>query len=234
MSADPPLNIFTLPLFPLHCVLFPQFPLRLHIFEERYKVMINGCIERNEPFGVVLIREGQEVGAPATPYEIGCVARILAVKRLEDGRMHLLAAGESRFRLLDYVEADLPYLIGRAEAVAETAYLSGELAPLAQEAGEVFRRYLTLVAERANLALPEIELPADPTLLTFCIASVAQLPLEDKQRLLEMSDTRLRLQTEIALLREHSALLKQTEPATVAPLQPDAEFWQYYRHNARN
>ena len=64
----PPGSYHELPLFPLNnVVLFPAMPLPLHIFEERYKAMIGDCINRNAPFGVLLIREGREVGAPATP-----------------------------------------------------------------------------------------------------------------------------------------------------------------------
>src|ERR1043166_5567751 len=119
MSADRSPEIYSLPLFPLKLVLFPQLMLQLHIFEDRYKAMISHCIERNQPFGVALIRQGEEVGPPAVPYEVGCVARILAVKHLEDGRMHLLIAGESRFRILEYSEADLPYLTGMVETLED-------------------------------------------------------------------------------------------------------------------
>jgi Lon protease-like protein len=238
MSAEPPLPIYTLPLFPLHSVLFPKFPLQLHIFEERYKVMINGCIERDAPFGVVLIRAGEEVGTPAVPYDVGCAARILAVKRLEDGRMHLLAAGESRFRLLDYVEAELPYLIGRVELLEDRPSAEQGIPTLTTEVMELFRHYLSLLAERAHLPLPELELPDDPTSLAFCIASVAQFPLCDKQRLLEMRDTHARMQEEARLLRQQiealEALQNPHTDETTLPLDFGAERWRHYRHNARN
>ncbi len=241
MSADSPLEIHTLPLFPLHCVLFPQFPLKLHVFEERYRAMITRCIEDNAPFGVVLIREGEEVGAPAVPYEVGCLARILAVKRLEDGRMFLLAAGESRFRLLDYMEADLPYLIGRIQLVEDVPTESLTLPACAQETAALFQRYLVLLADRARLALPAVELPEDPQLLGFCIASVAQFPLPDKQLLLEMTDTQERLETEIAFLRALVAELEATPAPTpggaaavAVPVDPEAAHWLQYRQSSRN
>src|SRR5215831_11247716 len=115
MPAEAPDPIYSLPLFPLHHVLFPQFLLRLHVFEERYKAMIRECVSRGAPFGVVLIQSGKETGDPAVPHSIGCTARILEIEPLEDGQMNLLAVGEGRFRLLDYREAEQPYLIGRAE-----------------------------------------------------------------------------------------------------------------------
>src|ERR1041384_3664016 len=147
MSSESSPTIYSLPLFPLHFVLFPQFPLQLHIFEERYRTMISECIERNQPFGVVLIAEGQETGEPAVPHGVGCVARILAVKTLEDGRMNLLAVGEKRFRLLEYAEADLPYLVGRGEALDDGAPSEADPDKPLRELHRLFRRYLNLLAE---------------------------------------------------------------------------------------
>lgn len=198
-SASTP-RIYSLPLFPLHYVLFPQFPLQLHIFEARYKAMIDRCVENNEPFGVVLIRNGDEVGAPAQPHDVGCSARILAIKKLDDGRMNLIAAGEERFRLLDYVVTDPAYLIGRVEDVVDDPLPATQVGALVEELTSLFLRYLGLLAERAELALPDLDLPDDPVLLAFCIASVSQISPLDKQMLLETTDTRARLKTEAALL----------------------------------
>src|SRR5947209_7299372 len=99
-----------LPLFPLNTVLFPTAPLTLHIFEERYKEMVSRCIAEDIPFGVVLIREGQEAGAPAVPFEVGTTAQIVSVEKLLQGRMNLIAVGRKRFRLLDTSHAR-PYLV---------------------------------------------------------------------------------------------------------------------------
>lgn len=204
---EPP-RLYTLPLFPLNSVQFPQFPLQLHIFEERYKAMINACIDNDAPFGVVLIREGSEVGAPATPHNVGCVARILEVEKLRDGRMNLLAVCEERFRVLDYMEADLPYLIGRVEAWEDSNVGEGDLSELIADVSSLFADYLALLAAHAHLPMPDVDLPNDPQTLAFCVASVAMLPLPLKQHLLEMTDTRARLQEELRLLREQIAELK--------------------------
>ncbi len=78
--------MFEIPLFPLNTVLFPGTPIHLHIFEERYKQMINLCLQEQRPFGVVLIRNGMEALGPlAEPFHIGCTAEIAHVERLEDG-----------------------------------------------------------------------------------------------------------------------------------------------------
>lgn len=241
MSAENVPQIFTLPLFPLNSVLFPHFGLQLHIFEERYKTMINGCIERNAPFGVILIREGEEVGTTAVPHDIGCVARILEVQRFEDGRMNLLAAGEGRFRLLDYMEADEPYLIGRVEELEE-AETGDDYTSLVDTVSERFLRYLALLAERADETLPEVELPDDPVLLAFYVASVAMLPSLEKQQLLEMTDTRARLEAELEWLRQQITELETTsferpvasQVMVARPVDLQQERWQAYKQESRN
>ncbi len=255
MSAEPKLNIYTLPLFPLNSVLFPYVPLQLHVFEERYKAMISACIERNEPFGVVLIREGEEVGSPATPFDVGCVARILAVQRFEDGRMNLLAAGESRFRLLDYMEADLPYLLGRVEPVedAPAAPDDAGLAALAEAITLAFTRYVTLLYARSGMPPPQLDLPDDPDALAFGVAAGALLPPEEKQRLLELTDLRARLEAEGDWLREQIMQMEtlealearlapdadseaeaETETILAAPLQRTPEQWRRFQEEGRN
>src|SRR5918992_1580301 len=95
-----------LPLFPLHTVLCPGVALPLHIFEERYRLMVARCIERDEPFGVVLIRDGREVG-PMTG-------------RIPDGRMDIVAIGDRRFRICELIEGREPYLVGEVTLIDET------------------------------------------------------------------------------------------------------------------
>jgi Lon protease-like protein len=91
-----------LPIFPLkNVVLFPGMVLPLHIFEMRYREMINRVSTNASPFGVVLIDEGQEVGASASPHTVGTAARIARVERLDDGRMNITAVGTQRFRILE-------------------------------------------------------------------------------------------------------------------------------------
>src|SRR5688572_26202697 len=97
-----------IPLFPLpNVVLFPQIMLPLHIFEERYKLMINRCIDSQEVFGVVCLEPGS-AESPQTICRVGVAARIVQVERLENGRMNILCAGESRFRVREFT-GDQPY-----------------------------------------------------------------------------------------------------------------------------
>ncbi|MCI0849057.1 MAG: LON peptidase substrate-binding domain-containing protein, partial [Chloroflexi bacterium] len=93
---ESPDGLTTLPLFPLNLVLFPGMDLPLHIFEQRYRDMIGECLDKDAPFGVVLIKEGVEVGDPADPERIGTSTRILSSEILDQGRMNILTRGERR------------------------------------------------------------------------------------------------------------------------------------------
>src|SRR5437868_9748734 len=87
-------------LFPLpNLVLFPNIVVPLHIFEDRYKTMINSCVDNGDLFGLVLLRSGAEEENEQTIHRVGVSARIVEVERLEQGRMNILCEGESRFRI---------------------------------------------------------------------------------------------------------------------------------------
>src|SRR4051812_34656369 len=88
--------------------------LPLYIFEERYKVMISECVAESRPFGVVLIRTGNEVGETGTLHEIGTTAHVTQVENLDDGRMNIAALGYSRFRI-QKTHNTRPFLTGIVE-----------------------------------------------------------------------------------------------------------------------
>lgn len=94
------MSVQVLPIFPLQTVLFPGGRLPLKIFETRYMDMIRTCLKTGQRFGVCLIREGSEVGAPAIPYPVGCLARIVDCDMQQLGLLHLRTRGEERFRIL--------------------------------------------------------------------------------------------------------------------------------------
>ncbi|HEX2173679.1 MAG TPA: LON peptidase substrate-binding domain-containing protein, partial [Dehalococcoidia bacterium] len=116
-------------LFPLNVVLFPGMRLPLHIFEERYRLMIRRCLDEGLEFGVCLIQAGPEVGGPATPYQVGTLTHLRDVARLPDGRFNLLTEGTSRFRLLE-LTAEEPYLQAIVELLPEVSPASENLAPV--------------------------------------------------------------------------------------------------------
>jgi len=213
MSGDP------LPLFPLHTVLFPRMPLPLHIFEERYKRMVQQCLDGDCTFGVVLIHEGSEVGLPAVPQRVGTLARIHAVERLPEGRLNILTVGTERFRLLDYVMDAEPYLIGLVELFHDALADPTLLAPLVADVTSLFHDFFHTLVEQAGVEMPEYELPDNAEDLSFVIASVIQLPMEQRQGLLEMTDTVARLTQQKTLLERELARLRSMTRATVRPAE---------------
>ena len=130
-------------LFPLNVVLLPGMTMPLRIFEERYKLMIGECLEAGVPFGVLLIKDGMEVGGPATPHEVGTTARITEVEKLEEGRMNLSTVGERRFLVVETMDAT-PYLKGRVR------YLTEEMGDIKEgvpdRARELFGEYVRSLA----------------------------------------------------------------------------------------
>ncbi len=231
-----PGQIFSLPLFPLHTVLLPQAPIQLHVFEERYRAMISACIERKEPFGVVKIKEGTEVGQPAVPEDIGCIAQILAVKTMDDGRMHLLAGGMERFRILEYAPAELPYLVGRVELLPDAKENSEDLAAWGETITELFLTYVEGLTGRDDLTAEMLQIPTEPGLLSYYVVSVLQLPAEVLQLTLEECNPVARLQLMETYLEHLIESEGEETPSFILalPLDANQDHWQNYRTEGRN
>ncbi len=191
--------VVEMPLFPLDVVLFPSMPLPLRILEERYKEMINRCLLENCPFGVVLITEGTDVGKGARTRDIGCAARVSHVERLADGRMNILVVGEQRFRILDTHETR-PYRTGLTVAVQDAPWEETAALPLVDEVQLLLREFLSRSLALAGQSVERFDLPDEPELLSFTTACVLPIPNDEKQDLLENTDTAARLLAERSLL----------------------------------
>jgi len=161
--------------------------------------MIGECLESEQPFGVVLIKSGQEVGAPAEPYRVGTTASIAAVNRLEDGRMALVAIGEQRFRIDEIVRVQ-PYLVGQVQRLEDpsddpaAATLATALAPALVE-------YLEALFAVLDQPREAYELPTEPERLSYVAGAVLQVGLTAKQALLELTTTSERLSRELDCLQ---------------------------------
>ena len=192
-----------IPLFPLQAILFPGGLLPLHIFEPRYRTMIKFCLENESEFGVVLIKDGEEVGEDATPYEVGTAARILHVERLEDGRMNIITAGEYRFQILE-IQEDLAYLTGRIR-ILDDPNTEIEAVPesLATRTEELYEAYEALSTRLIFAWQPPEEPPNDPRELAYQIGIRLRISLEEKQTLLET------IPLEQLLTREAEILIDQ-------------------------
>jgi len=178
-----------LPLFPLQSVLFPGGRLPLRVFEQRYMDMAKVCLRDGSPFGVCLIREGGEVGAPALPMEVGCLARIAAWDMPQLGVLQVVARGERRFRILERrLQAD-GLARARVELLAEETD-----APLDADA-DLCARVLRKAIESAGDELVEPPLRyASAAWVSARLAELLPLSPAAKQRLLEMDDARDRIE----------------------------------------
>jgi Lon protease-like protein len=196
-----------LPLFPLHTVLFPGMPLPLHIFEERYKLMINQSIQQATPFGVVLIREGEEIDEAALPYHIGTSALVTQAERLPDGRMNIHTIGYQRFRIHRF-KRDKPYLVG----LVEDFPLEEDGAPPSTRTLRAVRQrleaYLLTLVDVLDVEYDFDNIPDEPVSLAFLTAIVLNLPADEKQDLLAIPDLRTLLRTEARLLSREKGLLE--------------------------
>lgn len=184
-----------LPLFPLpEVVLFPTRPLPLHIFEFRYRIMMNTILESDRRFGVLSI--DPTTGKIA---DCGCCAEILHFQRLKDDRMKMLTIGQQRFRVLEYVR-EKPYRVGLVEWI-EDKPTSENLTPLASEVETLLKDVVHLSAKLTNqkIELPD-DLPELPRELSYWVASNLYGVAEEQQEMLEMQDTRVRLEREKEIL----------------------------------
>ncbi len=139
-----------IPLFPLHTVLCPGIVVPLHIFEERYRALTRHCLDRGTPFGVVLIRDGREVGDRKVMAlaGVGAFAEIRRAGRYPDGRYDLLAAGTGRFTI-ELVDAGTePYLVAEVTPLEDEVGDEPRAERLAETAISRFVRYLELMRAR--------------------------------------------------------------------------------------
>ena len=195
-----------LPLFPLKVVLFPHASLPLHIFEERYKLMIQRCLDGDSQFGVVFIRSGAEVGGPAEPHSVGTVAGIERVERLDDGRLLITVKGVSRFRVKEITQSR-PYLEGQVEVLEDEGDV-GPPSPLVQSIRDAVTRHIRLLMGLRGGWVRQVKAPVDPAVLSYFVATILRVNLAEKQALLEEPSAGKRLETELGLLEREAEELR--------------------------
>ncbi len=179
--------IVDVPLFPLRTVLFPGGPLPLRIFESRYIDMISQCMKSDSPFGVLLIREGNEAGL-ATTHEVGTLATITDWYQGSDGLLGVTAVGGSRFRLLSGRQQANGLNIGEIDVIPPepTMTLPDEYASL--------RKILEGVLDDLGRLYESLERRFDDAVwVTYRLVEILPIELAEKQQFLESSDTLARL-----------------------------------------
>jgi ATP-dependent Lon protease len=193
-------SMSALPLFPLQVVQFPGVVTPLHIFEQRYRKMLKDVLAGDKTFGIVVV----ESEATARPLlgSVGCTAKVVIAQEMDDGRSNILCVGEDRFRVVDYEEGE-PYLTARVELFEDDTAFE-DFSEATTEAKSLFERIAKLAQQiKENEREEEIpELPEDPQELSFMLAAYLDLSLSEKQELLELTDTGVRLERVIKQLRE--------------------------------
>ncbi len=200
-----------LPLFPLNVVLFPGQTLPLHIFEPRYRVMIQKCIDEEMPFGVLLVDEDDGM-----PFSIGTMARITSVDEMPDGRMNIVTLGIERFIVDDVRMTADNYLVG--DAIVYPFRNTGR-APrnLKKSVTSQLRQYLKVLADVNGIEFKFDEFPKESSGIAVFAAIALQLPLDDKQELLATETVAELLKKEDGILRNELFTLKLMTGAVKPP-----------------
>ena len=188
-------------LFPLQAVvLYPGMELPLVVFEPRYLQLTDECLSNDEPFGVLLLKEGGEVGtSEVTPFETGTTAHIMTTSEAGGGRLSVVAVGGRRFKVREflrdnaYLAADVEYLQDESHEMVDPSLVEN----VRFDAASFVRQ---LVASRGGY-VREVNFPEDPEVLSYQVAQIFQGNLGVQQKLLEQPAFD-RLWDELELLKD--------------------------------
>lgn len=179
---------YRLPLFPLELALFPGMPQPLHIFEPRYRRMLQDCLEGDGQFGIIPMPGGE---VPATG-AVGCTAHISATQALDDGRSNILVQGRERFTLEELLDVDTPYFQGMVTALHDTDAATVPPERIA-ELTRLGRDYLEALQALTDASLGEVTWSDDPEEASLQAAALLETDLEVKRELLTMQSARRRI-----------------------------------------
>ena len=187
-----------LPLFPLpEVVLFPQEVLPLHIFESRYRIMLQSVLETDSMFGVIKWDPNTKSMA-----NVGCCAQVIKHQTADDGRSNIITLGQQRFQVLEVIRS-APYYSAMVSWISDDNIDNLEkLDSLKDSVTEALRDVISLTSKLTNTKknLPE-KLPNNPLDLSFWIGShLGGNVAEEQQRLLEERNTYTRLNREYEML----------------------------------
>ncbi len=176
------------PIFPLNTVLFPGGVLPLRVFEARYMDMTRDCLKRDQPFGVCLIHEGSEVGAPAVPQGIGCLAKILEWDMQQQGILNLKTRGSQRFRILEQETSTQGLISADVELIPPDASVA-----VPEKFASCARLLEMVVADQGKPVFAEPHAFDDAAWVGYRLTEILPVPLLAKQKLLELTDSLARL-----------------------------------------
>jgi ATP-dependent Lon protease len=216
-ASDRVMGVTQLPIFPLSIVLFPGVPLPLHIFEPRYRQMLEDIRAGNSLFGLSYFDSSNSDAEVPPAGHIGCVAEVTETQTLPDGRSNILTVGVIRYRIESYVKSNEPYLIARVDFFEDEPEDDEVLRESSREVADSFTRIARAVRvindERASL--PDIS-DTEPQRLSFLVAAAMEVDADVKMELLELQSTSERLNRLREMLA--SALANYEERARIHEL----------------
>jgi len=223
-ASEKVLGIKHLPLFPLSLVLLPNELLPLHIFEPRYQQMLKDVALNKNMFGIMLFEPSESFIEKPAIGAIGCAAEVREVQQLPDGRSNVLTIGVIRYRLIDYVDADEPYLVGDVEFFEDEPEDKTVLEPLAEEVFVLFERIARaahkLSGQRGTFPeIPHIEAEQ----FSFLVTAAFNFENELKYPLLETRSTIERLEKLYEILQ-----------GTVGKMEESAEIYKVAQTNGHS
>ena len=182
--------------------------MHLHIYEERYRLMVQKAITTDHLFGVVYQETDPGFTQPLTPSAIGCVAHIIHVDSLPNGHVDLIAVGQDRFRVFEIMSRHL-YAIASVEVLPTESPRTLEVVRGANLLRKTVKSYIQCITstskncdvESIQNHLHKFQLPDDPTLLIFMACEILQIPAFEKQKLLEILSAPQLLQTTLRIYR---------------------------------
>ena len=195
-----------LPMFPLGAALVPHAPLPLHVFEPRYRALVQDCLADDRRFGVALIERGSEVGGGDVRFDVGCVARIARADELPDGRWMLVAEGVEKVRVLEWLPDD-PYPRARVEPVADPPW-TAECDAALGSALDSFRRVVDIAGQLgADVDPGVLQLTGDAPVDAWLLAGRAPIGPLDRHSLLSAGSAGERMRLLQELLDDLHAVL---------------------------
>ncbi|MGH7410560.1 MAG: LON peptidase substrate-binding domain-containing protein [Candidatus Methylomirabilis sp.] len=197
-----------IPIFPLpSVVLFPNMALPLHIFEERYRLMVHDCLRSDRYLGIFLLQKGWEEAAEPMPYAVGGFGQITRAVKLPTGNYEIVVRGLGKARVLSYTQ-EIPYRRAVVELLVDEGEDSAKLRAQAASMVERLKKVLALRPSLGTDLLPHLKLLASPRDLAYAVAAhYPDLTVYDRQSLLELRSVEIQLHHLTRLLHRDLARL---------------------------
>lgn len=209
------MGVTTLPIFPLPVILLPGEVIPLHIFEDRYRKMLDDVQAGNKLFGLSYFGVDDPTPVKPAPGHLGCAAEIRDVQTLEDGRSNIVIGGVIRYRMEEYVDSGDPYYVGEIsffEDIPPDESDAEKVDALAKEVTALFTRVANAAHRISGERSPLPDLPdIDAERLSYLISAAFNFEDHVKFELMETRSTEVRLEKLREVLKQAAVKIEETE-----------------------